>query len=66
MQTDHMAWPSPAAESALLDPVCGMQMRMSRVSAEAGCEKVHKASPRKRDERAATAIKTSGQTLSAA
>ena len=25
MQTDHMAWPSPAAVSALLDPVRGMR-----------------------------------------
>ena len=37
-------------------------MRMGRVSAEADCEILHKASSRKRDEPAATAISGSGRT----
>jgi hypothetical protein len=39
MQTDHMAWPSPAAVSALLDPVRGMRVNPVRVAGEAAARR---------------------------
>jgi len=57
---------SPDARLPIAAVFCMFNRYVDGLATTADCEILHKASPRKRDERAATAIRNSGQTLSAA